>query len=245
MNRDSKFDSLTFATKFLIKGALSTINDPKRGIASLSANIEQIASAISWNAEDWMAASYTLQYGNWAAKALELAVLECREAIMGDSSDELEAEFNVMLDERAASIINAIASECLSTIYRGTDRSSNPMTALDSFAKVTAARKAMEALCNLSSHNLTSSEAIADIFSGKERRAEQRREADAKIVRKIVYYKAAGDYHAQMLNGEGNAVELPVALNVTRKGDALTEVAKLVQKMRDRGLMHHVAVEAA
>lgn len=240
MNDKSAFDSLTFATKYLINGALSRLNDSKRGVETLSNNLEQIASTLSWNVEDWMTASFELQYGNWAAKALELALLETMEA----NGPGPQSDFDAALDRRAATIVNSIAQECLSVIYRGTDRSSNPMTILESVAKVTAARKVMEALCNLSSYLFSSGDVIADIIAGKERRAEERRAIELAKVAKIRYMKEDGEYVAVALNREGTPLE-ERPLEVTRKGDALTKVAAWVKTLQQQQGSSHIAVEAA
>lgn len=238
MNTKSKFDTLTFATRYLMNGALSRINDEKRGIQTISNNIEQIANTLSWNAEDWMTASFELQYANWAAKALELALLEVMEA----NGPGPQSDFDAALEIRAAAIIQQIASECLRTVYRGADRTSNPMTILESGAKVNAARKALEALCDLSSYAFSTHEVIGDIIAGKERRAEERRSFQRQIPRMIIYTKApSGEYDATSLNDEGEVLEGRL-LGVTRKGDALTKVAEWIKEIRAQYPNQHLTI---
>lgn len=242
MNTKSKFDSLTFATRYMMNGALSRINDEKRGIQTISNNIEQIANTLSWNAEDWMTASFELQYANWAAKALELALLEVMEA----NGPGPQSDFDAALEIRAAAIIQQIASECLSTVYRGADRTSNPMTILESGAKVNAARKAMEALCDLSSYAFSTHEVIGDIIAGKERRAEERRDFQRQIPRSIRYFKKdrcdGGDYMAIAYNSDQERVSSRDFDGVTRKGDALTKVAEWIKEIRAQYPNQHLTI---
>lgn len=256
MNSESKYDQLVWRVAYVMASARSILNNDKRGVASLAVtNQTAISNALSWNAEDWMLASAKLEWVNWIAQALERIALEADELgyieLAASQKDDGSVEAMLLANEewfdaRATVLISDIAAAALRDVLRGIETSSNPMTILASKAKNDAARDVLDTICELSAGRLCSDKVVADIFNGIEERKVQLRREEAQLVRKIAYYKGpAGEYYAQPLNSAGNAVVVPLNLRVTRKADALTEIAKMIQAHRDAGQMHHIAVEAA
>lgn len=244
----SKFDKLTFAARFTMKSALETLNDEKSGAQRIAAAPDQAANLISWYAEGWMRASFELQYANWAAEALELALLEVLEAHGEEArnafySNIIPSNISEELDRRAADISARIAREAMSVIWRGTESSSNPIRVLESVAKVEVARKMMEALGGLSSFHITG-DGITDIIAGKARREEEREEQRRNTPRTLQYWKQEGEYWAAVVNHLGDRLS-QFPLSVSRKADALTALADWIKSERiKRGENLIIHVEA-
>lgn len=239
---NSNFDSLTASTRRMLRSALDTINDPKRGIGNL-VEPQKVSYHLGWYAADWMTASYMYAYAEQTALALE-NVLRVSLEERGMVSD---ADWEIGLDAAAEQIRRRIASDCISVIFRGVEHSSNPMSALESGAKVDAAKKALDSLAGLSSYHFSGHEMIDDIFDGKARREEERAAARAKIVTTVKYFKRSAHgglfYAAEAFNHLGEWVDMR-PLSVTRKGDALTAVAAWVKEIQEAQGGQSIRVEA-
>jgi hypothetical protein len=244
MNTTKNFNQLTAYARLMMDSALDALNDETYGVGTLAKNPEQIAYHLSWRAEAWMKASAQLGYGQLIAQMLEHALLECY------TENDIDGEgFNEALDRRAATICREIGRQCFTVIVRGEDRHNNRIDDMNESVKQKAARDILESLCGFSSWNLSHSAAFDDLMAGRERRAAESREAQAKVVVKIVYFKKeradGGHYRAHALNRDGSVIHALEWPCCTRKADALTRVAEWVKTFRDNGHMGPIRIEAA
>lgn len=245
----SKFNDLTSRVQYTIMNAVSTLRDPKRGIQTLSSNLQRVSDSLCWNAEDWMKASFTLHYASWAAEKLENAILAVLEANgPGPQSDVDDA-----LEAHADRITRAIAAECYQTVCRGMDGfSNNPMRAVETYAKVEAAKKVLEGICGFSMFSIMDSNAVNDIIDGRQRREQERKEAAAayaaKTPVKVIVMKRdnrpGSSYMANAVNAAGDVIESrEFYSNVTRKEYAKNEASLYAEELKSKHSLTTLHIE--
>jgi len=247
-------DKLIFAIRSVIDSADRLLNGITRhgnragGIDQLP-EVYDIGNELSWRASDWTRGSYLRQWGVELARRHEamtqyVALLD--DGVMNVVDVEM---LTGALDAGALHLQKQVFSQCMETIFRGTESSSNPMTLLGSVEKVAAAKFVLEAICGVSSWYITSDEMITDIYGGLAERESHRKEQMRKIVRKIRYGKRdrcdGGGYYAIAYNADGenvSTVEI-IATEVTRKADALAHIAIFTKAQRDSGNQLSIIVE--
>jgi len=253
----SKFNDITRSTQYSIIHALNTLHDPKRGIQTISENLQQAANALKWNAEGWMKASFILQYANWAAEALadEAQTViskytdECVAAWAAGSPEHESNDITIDLEVSAERISRQIASECYRVICRGLDGfSSNPMGVIEAQAHIDAAKTVLEGICGLGMFGLMDSNAVNDIIDGRQRREQERKEAAAKVPVKLIVFKRercdGGNYMANAVNRDGNVVRSRVfAFNVTRKERAKVEADLYAAELMEEYKLSQLPIE--
>src|SRR5690606_15247648 len=106
-------------------------------------------SNISWNAEDWMKASFILDLTGHAAAMLADRIQEVWDSESPNSDpipEGMDDEFNAKLEAVARNVRAIMVNECTRIVFRGVESSSNPMSIINSKAKVEAAKHVLEVL---------------------------------------------------------------------------------------------------
>lgn len=243
-DKSTAIETITFNLRYAMKSALSTLVEGK---SSITAMVEETKphlwqSNLSWNAEGWMKASYILDLAGRAAAMLADRIQEvwASESSNSDPIPEgMDDGFNAKLETVAKQVRTIMINECTRIVFRGVEFSSNPMTIINSKAKVEAAKHMLEVL-GMSEYHMTDFEATHDILNGIERREEERRalrrEQDAITPSKIIAAKTgSGQYLMAAHNKLGDIIRTKVS-EATRKADAKAEAVKWGEELRIEAL---------
>jgi hypothetical protein len=219
------FLELTRKLLYLRMSAEETLNG-KHGLTILE-NQEQIGNSLQWRAMGWMQASHTLQLVSWAMKEHEKV---CLNAI--ERGEVFLPEDESWWNDKAKEILAEVAAECLRTIYRGVESSSNPMTLMESIAKVEAYKKALEGLVGIGEATFTSVISVLDVFEGYERREAEREAVRLKRVVKVKAYKWSGQYVLDAVNHRGGVLRR-IETKLTTKPEANKEGERWAAELRE------------
>lgn len=243
-DKSPAIETITFNLRYAMKSALSTLTEGKR---SINAMIEEgkphlWQSNLSWNAEDWMKASYILDFAGRASAMLADRIQEVwdSESLNSDPIPEgMDDEFNAKLEVVAANVRAIMINECIRIVFRGVESISNPMSIINSKAKVEAAKHMLEVL-GMNEYLVTDFEATSDILNGIERREserrELRREQGAITPAKVIGTKTgSGKYLLAAYNKLGDVISTK-ATEVTRKTEAKAEAAQWAEELRAAAL---------
>lgn len=237
-NRDTAYTTLVWNVRYAMKGAYDSLMNDRNSVGAMFANgaPHNWASDISWRAEMWMMKSHTLNFlHHFAAILADKTQEACEQAVIAGIGEE---EFDAVLDGIASDLKKWAAEDALGLIYRGVESSSNSMTILCDKAKVDAAKHVLEVF-GLSQHRLISTDAIADVFSGMDRRkkeAEELRSRQAAITpAKVMLVKVGSTYSLDAYNSIGNFMERKT-LSASRKPDALAVAKEWAEDLRTEAL---------
>ena len=235
---NSAFDNLTFRVRYMKRNAMGKLFGDKVGIDfASSSSASRIHDIISWRASDWMEASHLIDFCDFVGRALEDAIIknlpagkDCGEAICEDE------RFIEAVEAEAERIKLGATTEALRAIMRGVETSSNPMTIINSTAKVEAYKKMLEAIGGISSLD---SEEVSDIFAGKDRREQERkakRHEERQITPdKVVLVKVGSIYSLDAYNKNGTFMQRKT-LSASRKPDAIAVAREWVEELRIEAL---------
>lgn len=239
-DKSTAIETITYHIRYAMKSALSTLVEGK---SSITAMVEETKphlwqSNISWNAEGWMKASYILDFAGHAAAMLADRIQEVWDSESPNSDpipEGMDDEFNAKLEVVAQNVRAIMINECTRIIFRGVESTSNPMSIINSKAKVEAAKHMLEVM-GMSEYRMTDFDATHDILNGIERREserkELRRQQDAITPAKVIAAKTgSGKYLLAAHNKLGDVISTkPTA--ATRKAEAKAEAVQWGEELR-------------
>lgn len=240
------FNELTRAARYNLASAVNDLTNEKSGISALAGDgdLERVSIRLTWYAERWMAASQKYDWALYAAKALELALIEVLNEAEANAISHDDPGVEEALDQRAINIVKEMAVSVTYDLMteRGTFQGIN---ALEEKIKRDTLRWVLEALCGMSNRDIAGAKAMDDITTGIFARKQERDRVASLRVTKIKYYKAGGTYRMEALNNNGDELfHNDWNKVVTRKSDALTLIASVVANLQQSQGLSRIEVVA-